>query len=203
MKSKIVVAEDEPITRMDICEILITAGYDVVGEASNGIEAIDICRKFKPDLVLMDIKMPKLDGIQAAQIIMKEELVQALIMLTAYSGKEFVSKVKDIGAFGYIVKPIDETKLIPQIEIAISKGKEFKNIRNKIDEINKEIEEVKIIHTAKETLMEKYSLNENDAYRKLRKLSMDKQSSIVEISKNIISINKKPIISKRVKKSEE
>lgn len=203
MKSKIVVAEDEPITRMDICEMLTSAGYDVVGEASNGIEAIDLCRTFKPDLILMDIKMPKLDGIQAAQLIMKEELVDSLMMVTAYSGKEFIEKVKETGAIGYIVKPIDETKLIPQVEIAISKGKEFKKVKNKVDEINKEIEEVRIIHSAKETLMEKYSLTENEAYKKLRKLSMDKQVSILEVCKNIITLNKRPVINNRIKKREE
>ena len=172
MCNRILVAEDEPITRMDICEMLIANGYDVVGAASDGLQAIDLCRKLKPDLVLMDIKMPKLDGIQAAKLILEENLVAALIMLTAYSGKDFVDKVKEIGALGYIVKPIDEIKLIPQIEIAIHKGKE--------------IEEIILKFKAKELLMENFSLSENDAYKKLRRLSMDKQCSLLETSKILI-----------------
>lgn len=179
MRSSIIVAEDEPITRMDICEMLTSAGYSVVGEASNGLQVVELCRRCKPDLVLMDIKMPKLDGIQAAKLLIKENIVESIIMLTAYSGKEFIDKVKEIGAIGYIVKPIDENRLIPQVEIAIAKGKEIKHIKE-------EIESTKVIHTAKEILMEKYNLTENDAYKKLRKMSMDKQSSIFETSKNII-----------------
>ncbi len=179
MKYKIIVAEDEPITRMDICEMLVSAGYYVVGQASNGLQAVELCRKCKPDLVLMDIKMPKLDGIQAAELLLEENIVEAIVMLTAYSGKEFIDKVKEIGAIGYIVKPIDERSLIPQIEIAIAKGKEIKLMREKIENIT-------TIYAAKEILMEKYKLTENDAYKRLRKLSMDKQSSILETSKNII-----------------
>lgn len=184
MKYKIIVAEDEPITRMDICEMLVSAGYYVVGQASNGLQAVELCRKCKPDLVLMDIKMPKLDGIQAAELLLEENIVEAIVMLTAYSGKEFIDKVKEIGAIGYIVKPIDERSLIPQIEIAIAKGKEIKLMREKIENIT-------TIYAAKEILMEKYKLTENDAYKRLRKLSMDKQSSILETSKNIIGYKNK------------
>lgn len=196
MKSRIVVAEDEPITRMDICEILTAAGYDIVGEASDGLQAIDLCRKLRPDLVLMDIKMPKLDGIQSAKLIMKENLVEALMMLTAYSGKEFIDSVKEIGAIGYIVKPIDEIKLIPQIEIAISKSKEIKVIKATVLETKTELENTKIIHKAKEILMEKYSLTENNAYKRLRKLSMDKQCSILETSKDLIIHYNKAVVNK-------
>lgn len=198
MKSRIIVAEDDPITRMDICEILINAGYDIVGEATSGLQAINLCRKHKPDLVLMDIKMPKLDGIQAAQLIMKENLVEALIMLTAYSGKEFIEKVMELGALGYIVKPIDETKLIPQIEIAISKAKEIRAIKDKIIKAEEELENTKTIHRAKEILMEKFSLTENDAYKKMRNLSMDKQCSILETSRTLIDyFNNRPVQNKK------
>jgi response regulator NasT len=192
MSNKIVVAEDEPITRMDICEMLKSSGYEVVGEAADGLQAIDLCRRYRPDLILMDIKMPKLDGIQAAQLIMKENLVDSLIMLTAYSGKEFIDKVKEIGAIGYIVKPIDEIKLIPQVEIAISKGKEIKLIKDKVNAAKQEVEDTKIMHRAKEMIMEKYTLTESEAYKRIRKLSMDKQCSILETSKNLVSYyNKK------------
>lgn len=179
MSNTIIVAEDEPITRMDICEMLTSAGYYVVGEASNGLQAVELCRRFKPDLVLMDIKMPKLDGIQAAKLLIKESVVESIVILTAYSGKEFIDKVKEVGVIGYIVKPIDENRLIPQVEIAIAKGKEIKLMKENI-------KNTKVIHEAKEILMEKYKLTENDAYKKLRKMSMDKQVSILETCKNVI-----------------
>ena len=179
MNATIIVAEDEPITRMDICEMLTSAGYYVAGDASNGLQVVELCRRYKPDLVLMDIKMPKLDGIQAAEILIKEHIVDDVGMLTAYSGKEFIDKVKEIGAIGYIVKPIDEVRLIPQVEIAIAKGKEIRAMKEKMDSSN-------IIHRAKEVLMEKYRLTENEAYKKLRRMSMDKQLTILETSKSII-----------------
>lgn len=179
MTKKIVIAEDEPITRMDICEMVKSAGYDLVGEAADGLCAVDICRRLKPDLVLMDIKMPKLDGIQAAKVIIDNELVGAVVMLTAYSGKEFVNKVKEIGAMGYIVKPIDEKSLIPQIEIAIHKSIEIKDMREKIKREN-------TIHRAKEMLMEKYKVGENEAYKKIRKTSMDNQCTLIKTALNII-----------------
>lgn len=175
MSNRIVVAEDEPITRMDICEMLTSNGYNVVGAASDGLQAVELCRKLKPDLILMDIKMPKLDGIQASLLIMKENLVAGLIMLTAYSGKEFIEKVKEIGAIGYIVKPIDDVKLIPQIEIALNKSLAIKKT-----------EGILLKYQAKEILMKKYSLNENEAYKKIRNISMDNQCSIVETSRNLI-----------------
>ncbi|TGA99871.1 response regulator [Sporolactobacillus shoreae] len=188
MKHRIVLAEDEPITRMDISEILTSSGYDVVGEASDGLEIVELCRIHRPDLVIMDIKMPKLDGIQAAQMILKENLSESVVMLTAYSGKEFIDKVKEIGVIGYIVKPIDDRNLIPQIEIAISKGKEIKEMKKEIAESKKKIKDTKIIDQAKEVMMEKYSITENEAYRRIRKLSMDRQCSILETSVKLLKL---------------
>ncbi|URZ15271.1 ANTAR domain-containing response regulator [Clostridium felsineum] len=179
MDNRVVVAEDEPITRMDICEMLTGAGYYVVGQAANGLEAVEVCRRLRPNLVLMDIKMPKLDGIEASQILVKENVADAIIILTAYSGREFIDKVKEIGAIGYIIKPIDEIRLIPQVEIAIAKGKEISSIK-------KNLNSIKITCAAKEILMERYRITENEAYRKLRKMSMDKQLTILDMSKNII-----------------
>lgn len=187
MPGKIVIAEDEPITRMDISEILTCSGYDVVGNASDGLEAVELCRRKNPNLVVMDIKMPKLDGIQAGRIITQENLSDAIVMLTAYSGDEFVNKVKEIGAIGYIIKPIDEKSLIPQIEIAISKSKEIKNIKCEAAAAEKKADDIKIVHRAKEMLMDRYSIKEDNAYKRIRKLSMDKHCTILRTSKNIIS----------------
>lgn len=186
MKSTIVIADDEPITRMDIFEILTCAGYDVVGEASNGFDAVELCRKYKPDLAIMDVKMPKLDGIKATKLIIDEELVHSVLLLTAYSGIEFIERAKDCGVMGYIVKPIDEKKLIPEIEVAISKGKEIKKMKEDIFDIKKEMEKKIKIDTAKKVLMKKYDIPEEAAYKKIRKESMNSRCSMNEIAELVI-----------------
>lgn len=186
MQNKIVLAEDEPITRMDIFEMLICFGYNVVGKASDGLEAVELCRINRPELVIMDIKMPNLDGIQAGQIIMKENLAGGIVMLTAYSGREFMDKVKEVGAIGYIIKPIDERNLIPQIEISLSKSEEIRNIKNEAVCAREKIEDMKVIYRAKEMLMDRYSIKEEDAYKRIRKLSMDRQRSILQTSKDLM-----------------
>lgn len=191
MHSRIVLAEDEPITRMDIFEIITYSGYSVVGKASDGLEAVELCRINRPDLVIMDIKMPNLDGIQAAKIIARENLADAIVMLTAYSGKEFMDEVKEVGAIGYVVKPIDERNLIPQIEIAISKSREIRDIKNEVVCAKQRVENIKLIYKAKEMLMDRYSIKEEDAYKRIRKISMDRRCSILQTSKNLIRMYRK------------
>jgi AmiR/NasT family two-component response regulator len=186
MKNTIVIADDEPITRMDIGEILNEAGYNVVGEASNGFDAVELCRKFKPELVLMDIKMPHLDGLKATKLIIDEELADAVVLLTAYSGSEFIEEAKATGVIGYIVKPIEERNLLPQIEIAISKGKEIKKIKEDMIKLKEEMQKKKIVDRAKELLMEKYNITEEAAYKRLRKSSMDKRCAMMEMAEIII-----------------
>ena len=182
MKNTIVIADDEPITRMDIGEILIEAGYNVVGEASDGFDAVELCRKFKPELVLMDIKMPHLDGLKATKLIIDEKLADAVVVLTAYSGSEFIEEAKAAGVTGYIVKPIEERNLLPEIDIAISKGKELKRIKEDMINLKEEMEKKKIIDKAKELLMEKCNITEEAAYKRLRKSSMDKRCSMMEMA---------------------
>lgn len=186
MKKRIVIADDEPITRMDIREILEDAGYDVVGDVSDGFDAIEICRKLKPDLVLMDIKMPLLDGISAAKVINKEELVDSIILLTAYSDKNFIDKAKDVGVIGYLVKPVNEKSLLPAVEIALNKGREIKKIKKEIKNVNDKLNARKIIEKAKGILMEKHKLTEQEAYDKIRTLSMNKRTSMREIAEAIL-----------------
>jgi len=187
MRNTIVIADDEPITRMDIGEILSEAGHNVIGEASNGFDAVELCRKFKPELILMDIKMPHLDGLKAAKLIIDEKLADAVVILTAYSGNEFIEEAKAAGVIGYIVKPIDERNLLPEIEIAISKGKELKRIKEDIRMLKEEMEKRKIINRAKELLMEKCKITEEAAYKRLRKSSMDKRCSMLDVAESIIN----------------
>lgn len=186
MKRRIIIADDEPITRMDLREILEEAGYEVLGEASDGFDAVELCRKYKPDLVIMDIKMPLLDGLSASKIIHKEELVGGIILLTAYSGKEFIEKATNVGVIGYLVKPIDEKSLLPAIEVALSKGQEFKKIRQDLKKTKDMLDSRKKVERAKGILMSKYELNEEDAYSKIRNLSMNKRASMKEIAEMII-----------------
>ena len=128
---KIIVVDDEPITRMDICEILREANYDVVAEAGHGFDAIVQSKKYNPDFVIMDVKMPILDGLKAAKVIREQKLSRGIVLLTAYSNKEFIEEAKNIGIIGYIVKPIDEKSFIPNLEIIFNKQEEFEKLEKK------------------------------------------------------------------------
>ena len=150
---KIIVVDDEPITRMDICEILREANYDVVAEAGDGFDAIEQSRKYKPDFVIMDIKMPILDGLKAAKVITKEKLSRGVVLLTAYSSKDFIEEAKNIGIIGYIVKPIDEKSFIPNLEIIFNKQEEFEELEKKYLKTSQKLEDRKKIDIAKSILM--------------------------------------------------
>lgn len=186
MGKKIVIADDEPITRMDLKEMLEVEGYNVVAEASDGFDAIELCRKHRPELIIMDIKMPLLDGINACKIINEEQLADSVILLTAYSDRTFIKKAKEVGVIGYLVKPIDDRALLPAVEIALSKGQEFKTLKKEAKTAQEKLESRKLIEKAKGILMKQRCINEDDAYAYLRKLSMDKRVSMREISEIII-----------------
>lgn len=186
MNNKIVIADDEPITRLDLREILEKEGYNVVGEATDGFDAIEICKRERPDLVLMDIKMPLLDGIKASKIIRDQGLATSIVLLTAYSGKEFLERAKDVDVMGYLVKPIDEARLIPTVEIVIDKGRKIKAMKNKLEETSEKLEARKLIEKAKGILMRVESLNEEEAYSRLRVISMNKRTSMKNIAEIII-----------------
>ncbi|MBS4537838.1 ANTAR domain-containing response regulator [Clostridium sp. D2Q-11] len=189
MRYRIVVADDDPITRMDISEILKEENYNVVGEASDGFDAVELCRKFKPDLVIMDVKMPILDGIKASKVITNEGLAKCIVVLTAYSGMEFIDQAKESGVMAYIVKPIGKKNLIPTIEVAISRGEELEKIKNDAKNIESQLEYRKIIEKAKGILMKKENISEEEAYNMIRKLSMDKRYPMKNIASAIIMNN--------------
>ena len=136
---RVVIADDEPITRMDLKELLSGEGYQVVGEAADGFDAVEVCKQAKPDLVLMDIKMPLLDGLSAAKIVYEENLADTVMMLTAYSDREFVDQAKDVGVAGYLVKPIDEKSLIPSIELAVARSKDMKKLRKDMQKVSERL----------------------------------------------------------------
>ena len=183
---KIIVVDDEPITRMDICEILKEANYDVVAQAGDGFDAIEQSRKHKPDFVIMDVKMPILDGLKAAKVITEEKLSRGIVLLTAYSNKEFIEEAKNIGIIGYIVKPIDEKSFIPNLEIIFNKQEEFEKLEKKYLKTSQKLEDRKKIDIAKSILMKTRNFTENEAYEYIRTLSMNKRWDMGKIADIII-----------------
>ena len=152
---RIIVVDDEPITRMDICEILREANYEVVAEAGDGFDAIEQSRKYKPDFVIMDVKMPLLDGLKAAKVINEKKLSRGVVLLTAYSNKEFIEEAKKIGIIGYIIKPIDEKSFIPNLEIIFSKQEEFEKLEKKYLKTAQKLEYIRNLSMNKRTDMGK------------------------------------------------
>ena len=183
---RVVVVDDEPITRMDICEILKEGGYDVAGEAADGFDAIEQCKKLSPDFVMMDVKMPILDGLKASKIIINEKLARGVVLLTAYSSKEFIEDAKNIGVLGYIVKPIDEKSFLPNLQIILSKQEEFEELEQKYIKTNQKLEDRKKLDIAKSILMERDNMTEKEAYSYIRNLSMNKRCDMGKIADIII-----------------
>ena len=183
---RVVIADDEPITRMDIKEILISEGYDVIGEAADGFDAVELCKNRRPDLVLMDVKMPLLDGLSAARIIHEEQLVDTVMLVTAYSEREFVDGAKTAGVGGYLVKPIDEKSLIPSIELAVTRGREMKKLRKDMEKVSERLVNRTIIEKAKGLVMDSNRMNEQEAYDYIRKLSLSKKLSMRRVAEIIL-----------------
>ena len=187
---RILIADNESIIRMDLKELLEEAGHEVVGEAADGLKAVELTRKLKPDLVIMDIKMPEMDGIAAAKMISNEKLAPVLL-LTAYSQKEIVEKAKDSGVLAYLVKPVKESNLFPAMEIALSRFKEYMEIEQELLDLRNSLETRKILDRAKGLLMDAYNLSEQGAFRRIQQYSMAKRKSIREVAEAIIDASKK------------
>ncbi len=183
---RVVIADDEPITRMDLKEILESKGYQVVGQAADGFDAVEVCKKVKPDLVLMDIKMPLLDGLSAARIVFDEGLADTVILLTAYSEKEFIDKAKEIGVGGYLVKPVDEKSIIPNIELAVARSRELRKLRRDMEKVSRRLEDRGVIERAKGIVMSRDNLTEQEAYDYIRKISQAKNVSMRRVAEIIL-----------------
>lgn len=185
--TSIVIIDDEPITRMDLREMLGNKGYHILGEAADGFDAIELCRQYLPDLVLMDIKMPLLDGLSAAKIINEENLAGTIILLTAYTEKEFINGAKQNGVSGYLVKPIEETHLIPNIELAVARSSEMRKLRKEFEKVSERLENRKMLEQAKGIVMKNEELCEQEAYDYIRKLSQMKNISMKRVSEIILA----------------
>ena len=185
----VVIADDEPISRMDLKELLAEGGYTVLSEVSDGFDAVEQCKLYHPDLVILDIKMPFLDGISAAKIIYEEELADTIIMLTAYSEREFIEQAKGYGVSGYLVKPIDEKSLVPSIELAVARSRELKRLRKDMAKVSERLESRSVIEKAKGLIMQEQQMSEQEAYDYIRKLSLDKHLSMRRVAEIILVKN--------------
>ena len=183
--TRILVAEDEAISRMDLCEMLENLGYTVVGQAGDGVAAVNLARTLKPDLVLMDIKMPEQDGISAAQTLAQER-VTPVLLLTAYSDREFVDRAVDAGVMGYLVKPFAEAQLKPAIEVALERWREVRQIQQDLAETKETLETRKLVERAKGVLMDSQNLKEAEAFRRIQRLSMNSRKSMREVAEAIL-----------------
>lgn len=182
---RLVIADDESIIRMNLRETLVGLGYLVVGDAGDGVSAIHLARELRPDLVIMDIKMPKLDGIQAAKVL-TEEKIAPVLLLTAYSDRELVERARDAGVVNYIVKPFREAELLPAIEIALARFAEFNSMATELGDLKDTMETRKLVERAKGVLMDTQGLKEQEAFRKIQQLSMNTRKSMREIAQAIL-----------------
>ncbi|MBB32829.1 MAG: response regulator [Acidimicrobiaceae bacterium] len=182
---RIVIAEDEAIIRLDLRESLEAEGYIVVGETGRGDEAVELSRALKPDVVILDIKMPGLTGIEAAEIINKENIA-AVLLLTAFSQRDLIQDASQAGALAYLVKPFQRSELVPSIELAIGRFQEIIALKKENDDLLENLETRKVVDRAKGALMDQYGLKEKDAYRYLQKKAMEKRSPMKEVAKSIL-----------------
>jgi AmiR/NasT family two-component response regulator len=185
-KIRILVAEDEALIRLDLTEMLAESGYDVVGQASNGEQAVALARELKPDLVLMDVKMPVLDGISAAEQIGKERIAPVVI-LTAFSQKELVERARDAGVMAYIIKPFTVADLDPAIGIARSRWVEMHALEAEIADLGERFETRKIVDRAKGVLMARLMITEPEAFSWIQKTAMDRRLGMREVAAGVVS----------------
>ena len=182
---RVVVAEDESLIRMDVVEILTDAGFEVVGEAGDGETAVQLATQLKPDLVVMDVKMPQLDGISAAERLSKAHIAP-VVLLTAFSQKELVERASEAGALAYVVKPFTPNDLLPAIEIALARYQQIITLEAEVSDLAERFETRKLVDRAKGLLNEKMGLTEPEAFRWIQKASMDRRLTMHDVAKAII-----------------
>ncbi|MGW3648548.1 ANTAR domain-containing response regulator [Streptomyces sp. NPDC000878] len=186
LTTRVVIAEDEALIRLDLKEMLEEEGYTVVGEAGDGEEAVELAREHRPDLVILDVKMPKLDGISAAEKI-AEESIAPVLMLTAFSQRDLVERARDAGAMAYLVKPFSKSDVVPAIEMAVSRFSELRQLENEIADLTQRLETRKLVDRAKSVLQTSYGLTEPAAFRWIQKTSMDRRMSMQQVAEAVIA----------------
>lgn len=182
---RVLVAEDEALIRFDLVELLNDEGYEVVGQAGDGEAAVEMARELEPDLVVMDVKMPKMDGIAAAEIIASERIAP-VVMLTAFSQRDLVEQAREAGAMAYVVKPFDASDVVPAIEIAMARYAEIRALDDEIEDLEERLASRKIIDQAKGILQESLGLTEPEAFRWIQKTAMDLRKSMRDVAEGVI-----------------
>ena len=186
MTTRVVIAEDEAIIRLDLRETLEEEGYEVVGDCGRGDEAVALVKKMIPDVVILDIKMPVMTGLEAAKLI-TETKICPVVMLTAFSQREIIEQARDAGALAYLVKPFQKSDLVPAIELAIARFAEMQSLSGEVAALGAQLEIRKLVDRAKGILIDKYAMNENDAFTYIQKLAMTERVKMGEIAQRIIS----------------
>ena len=182
---RVVIADDESVICMDLREMLSNLGYLVVGEAGDGKSAVNLARELRPDVVLMDIKMPDMDGIEAASVLTRERIAPT-VLLTAFSQRDLIDRAKESGVVAYLVKPVKETDLAPAIEIALARFAEFRDLEKEVDRLQDQLETRKLVDRAKGILMDTQGLTEAAAFKRIQRMSMNTRKSMREIAQAII-----------------
>jgi response regulator NasT len=183
--TRVVIAEDEAIIRLDLKEILEEEGYEVVGETGRGDEAVDLVRQHEPDLAILDIRMPGMDGLSAAREIAGNRR-SAVLILTAYSQRNLIEEARDAGALAYLIKPFQRSELIPAIEVALGRFREMKSLESEVKGLEEQLETRKVVDRAKGMLMDQHGLSENDAFSFIQKTAMQQRVKTKVIAQQII-----------------
>ncbi|KAA5830129.1 response regulator [Saccharopolyspora hirsuta] len=185
VERRVLVAEDEALIRLDLVEMLREEGYQVVGEAGDGQEAVRLAEELRPDLVILDVKMPKMDGIEAASNIAGERIAPVVI-LTAFSQRDLVERARDAGAMAYLVKPFAKRDLVPAIELAVSRFTEVQALEAEVADLNERLEARKTIERAKGLLMSKHNLSEPESFRWLQRTAMDRRTTMKAVAEAVL-----------------
>jgi response regulator NasT len=188
---RVVIAEDEAIIRLDLKETLEEEGYEVVGETGRGDEAVELVTQLEPDLAILDIKMPGLDGLAAAREITAEHKA-AVLILTAFSQRDLIERARDAGALAYLVKPFQKNELIPAVEVALGRHQEMRALLDEKLSLEEQLETRKLVDRAKGRLMDNHAMTENDAFRFVQKTAMDTRRTLKAVAQDIIDGNLKP-----------
>jgi two-component system, response regulator PdtaR len=191
--ARVLVAEDEVLIRVDIVETLEEGGHTVVGEAGDGEQAVQLARELAPELVIMDVKMPKLDGVEAASRIAAEApTAGAVLILTAFSDKELVERAAEAGSIGYLVKPFEPAQLLAAVQVALARAAEHRDLKESVEDLEAKLQARKVIERAKGKLMEQFGLTEEQAFVRMRRAAMDRQLPLAEIARRVLESTNAP-----------